>query len=383
MKKSKKLLKYMPTFTFCLLIFLIPVLYLTIKDTDFSPLEKRKLSQFPKPTVETVFNGKFGKDFETYLNDQMPLRTFFVGTNAYYDQLSGRNGMNGIYNAKDDYLMVTPIKETPILENNIKYISEFVETINTPSYICVVPSSGYIYENELPANHCEYNDREIIGKIENNFTNFKNTKFINIIDSFKSLSKGEQLYYRTDHHWTSLGAYECYRILGGHMNFTPTPQNSFDVEKYDNFYGTNYSKSALWFTPGETLEIWNNTNRPENSLNVAITEAGEVTVAHDVFFRENLNTNDQYTAYLDGNHAKVTIQNPNAEKNKKLLILRDSYSHCLAPFLADNYSEIILIDVRYYLNPVSEIVKSEGIDEILILYSLDSIVNSTDIAGIY
>lgn len=383
MKKSKNFLKYTPTFAFCIIIFLIPILYVVIKDSEFSTLEKRKLSQFPTPTVETVFNGQFGKDFETYLNDQMPLRTFFVGTNAYYDQLSGRNGTNGIYNAKDDYLMVTPVEEIPTLENNIKYISEFIENIDTQTYICVVPTSGYIYSNELPANHYEYKDGEIIGKIKNNFTNFKNAEFIDLIDSFKSLSKGEQLYYKTDHHWTSLGAYECYNILGEHMNFTPTPRDEFTIEKYDNFYGTNYSKSALWFTPSETLEIWDNKNRPENSIKMYITEAGEITVSDELFFRENLDTNDQYTAYLDGNHAMVTITNENAKTDKKLLILRDSYSHCLAPFLADNYSEIVLIDVRYYLNPVSEIVKDKGIDEILILYSLDSIVDSTDIAGIY
>ena len=383
MKKNKNLLRYMPTFAFCVIIFVIPILYFAIKDSDFSTLEKRKLSQFPKPTVETVFNGKFGKDFETYLNDQMPLRTFFVGTNAYYDQISGRNGMNGIYNAKDNYLMVTPVEDNPTLENNIKYIGEFIDGIDTKTYICVVPTSGYIYDSKLPSNHYDYNDEKIIDKSENSFTNVDNTEFINIIDNFKSLSKSEQLYYKTDHHWTALGAYECYKILGEKMRFTPTPQDSFEVESYDGFYGTNYSKSALWFTPGETLEIWDNNNRPEGSIKMYINEGGEVTISDKLFFRENLDTNDQYTAYLDGNHAMVTIQNENADSDKKLLILRDSYSHCLAPFLTDNYSEIVLIDVRYYLNPVSHIVREQGIDEILILYSLDSIVNSTDIAGIF
>ena len=383
MVKNKNILKYMPAIVFCLMIFAIPVLYVMIADSDFSALEKRKLSQFPTPTVETVFNGKFGKDFETYLNDQMPLRTFFVGTNAYYDQISGRNGLNGIYNSKDDYLMVTPVKESPTLENNIKFLSEFVESINVPSYICVVPTSGYIYESELPSNHYKYRDSEIIGKVESSFTGLKNTEFINLIDNFRAISKGEQLYYKTDHHWTSLGAYECYKILGDKMGFAPTAQESFDIESYSGFYGTNYSKSALWFTPGETLEIWNNKNRPSGSIKMYINEGGEVTVSDELFFRGNLDTNDQYTAYLDGNHAMVTIKNENADSDKKLMILRDSYSHCLAPFLADNYSEIVLIDVRYYLNPVSEIVKQQGIDQILILYSLDSIVNSTDIAGIF
>ena len=383
MKKNENMLKYMPTFTFCIMIFLIPILYISIKDSDFSPLEKRKLSQLPEITAERVFDGKFGKDFETYLNDQMPLRTFFVGTNSYYDQLSGRNGLNGIYNAKDDYLMVTPVNETAALENNIKYINEFIDDMQKPSYVCIVPTSGFIYNDKLPENHYEYRDDKIIGKIENSFTNVKNVSFINLIDSYRSISKTKQLYYKTDHHWTSLGAYECYKILGDKMRFTPTSQENFTIEKYDGFHGTNYSKSALWLTPSEPLEIWDNNLHTDDSINVVISENGELTFSDSLFFRENLNTDDQYTAFLDGNHDKVIITNKNAETDKKLLILRDSYCHCLAPFLADNYSEIVLIDMRYFRTPVSDIIREEQIDEILFLYSLDSIVTSTDIAALF
>lgn len=382
-KLSKDLVKYMPALAFCLIIAVIPIMYLAIPDSDFSSLEKRKLSQMPKPTFKTVFNGKFGKDFETYLNDQMPMRTFFVGTNAYYDLLSGRNGQSGIYKADDDYLMVTPVEEGTVLQNNIKYVSEFIEDVETPSYICIVPSSGYIYADKLPANHYEYHDGDIIGMITNNFTNFKNAQFVDITEPFELLSKTEQLYYRTDHHWTSKGAYECYKTLGSYMGFKPSDESDFDIESYSGFYGTNYSKSALWGTKEEAIELWNNKYIPEGTVEVAIDDNGEITTSNDMFFRENLKTNDQYTTFLDGNHAKVTITNHHAESHKKLLVLRDSYSHCLAPFLAANYEEITLIDLRYYLEPVSQIVKSETIDQILIIYSIDSIVNSTDIAGMY
>ena len=384
MKKNVNILKYMPAFTFCIMIFLIPILYILISDSEFSPLEKRKLSQLPEITVERVFNGKFGKDFETYLNDQMPLRTFFVGTNAYFDQLSGRNGLNGIYNAKDDYLMVIPVKEISTLDNNIKYIGEFIDDMKKSSYVCIVPTSGFIYNDKLPSNHYEYRDDEIIGKIENSFTGISNVSFINLIDNYRSMAESKQLYYKTDHHWTSQGAYECYKILGEKMKFSPTSEENFTIEKYDGFHGTNYSKSALWLTPSEPLEIWVNREQQPSSVSVSISEGnGEFIMSDSLFFRENLNTQDQYTAFLDGNHDKVIITNKNAETDKKLLILRDSYSHCLAPFLADNYSKIVLIDMRYFRTPVSDIVEKEQIDDILFLYSLDSIVTSTDIAALF
>lgn len=379
----KKYLKFAPSLVFFIVIFLIPILYLVISDSEYSTLEKRKLSQFPQPTLKTVFSGEFGEDFETYLNDQMPLRTFFVGTNAYYDKLSGRNGMSGIYSGKDDYLLVTPVNDKPVLDNNINFIGEFIDEIKKPTYVCIVPSSGYINNDKLPFNHYDYNDASLIEKVKEGFSPYSNCTFIDITDNFKQLSKTEQLYYKTDHHWTSLGAYECYSILGSNMGFTPTERSMFNVEIYDGFYGTNYSKSALWFTPSETLEVWENKERSEKPVSLFISESREVTTTDSLFFRENLDTTDQYTVFLDGNHAVVTIKNEYAENDKNLLLLRDSYSHCIAPFLADNYSEIILVDVRYYLEPVSDIVISNDIDDILLLYSLDSIVNSTDLAGIY
>ncbi len=381
--KNKLKLKYLPAYVFCIIIFAVPVLYLSVKDSEFSSLEKRNLSQLPIPGVESVFKGDFGKDFETYLNDQMPFRTFFVGVNAYYDLLSGRNGMSGIYSAKDDYLTVTPVKENSTFNNNLKYLGEFVETADVPSYICTVPSSGYIYDDKLPLNHYEYKDGQIISKIEDSLGSIENVRVVNITDTFKQLKNDEQLYYKTDHHWTSQGAYECYKLLGESMNFTPTPKESFNIESCGGFYGTNYSKSGLWLKPSESIELWVNEKRQKNSLRVCVFEGEDVTFSDDCFFRDNLKTNDQYTAFLDGNHGIVTISNKNAQTDKKLLVLRDSYSHCLAPFLADNYSLVTLVDIRYYFKPVSDLVKEQDIDEILIIYSIDSIVNSTDIAGIY
>lgn len=387
MKKPENLkayVKYMPTAVFCLFIFAVMIMYIVIPDSDFSALEKRSLSDMPKPAVNTALDGSFGKDFETYLADQMPLRTFWVGTNAYYNLFSGRNGQNGVYKAKDDYLMAEPVRDNPLLEKNISYINEFIENVQIPSYVCIVPTSGYIYSNELPAVHYEYNDDDIIEKAHELFRETSEyTKFVDITDKFKELSADEQLYYKTDHHWTSLGAYECYKLLGKAMGFTPTNIRDFEIESHDGFYGTNYSKSALWFTPSESIELWKNTNHSGNSITVSLQDGEDVTVSNSMFFEENLNTQDQYTVFLGGNHAMVRIKNEQYSGDKKLLVLRDSYSHCIAPFLADNYSEIVLIDLRYYKDNVSELVKSEEIDQLLVLYSLDSIVNSTDIAYLF
>ena len=183
----KKYIKLAPIAAFCLMLFIMPIMYLITPDSDYSPLEKRKLSQFPIPTAETVFSGEFGEDYETYLSDQVPFRTFFVGTNAYYDLFSGRNGIGGIYRGNDNYLLVSPVKINSTFEKNVQYIDEFLDELKVPSYICIVPSSGFINEDKLPTNHYEYNDDTIIEEVYSRLESDTNIS-INITDLFRSLA---------------------------------------------------------------------------------------------------------------------------------------------------------------------------------------------------
>ncbi len=382
--KTDTPLKFLPLILFCAVIFAVFILYIILPKETYSSQEKRVLADMPEFSAETLLSGDFGEDFEDYLTDHMPLRTLFVGMNAYYDLYSGRNGSNGVYKCSDGYLIAESVEYTENMDKNVSYIDEFAQTVGVPTYMCIVPSAGYIMSDKLPANHHEYTDNDIIAKAcEDLSAGTAGIEYIDITEDFLELSGSVQLYYKTDHHWTSRGAYECYTVLAGTMGFTPTPESSFSIESYDGFYGTSYSKAALWNTPSETLELWRNTSRAAGSVTVTITENGKSFVSDDMYFTENLETDDMYTAYLDGNHGYVTIENTAAELDETLLVIRDSYTHCLAPFLADNYSKVILIDVRYYKETVSALAQEEGVDVILALYSVDSIVNSTDIAYLY
>ena len=379
----KKAIRYLPSAVFCAAIFVIGIMFLLGGQKDYSPLEKRKLAQFPEVSAESVFDGSFGRDFESYLNDQMPLRNFFVGVNSYYDKLCGRNGSNGIYSGKDGYLFTAPLDRTDMMNNNLKFIGEFIDDTGFDCTVCVIPSSGYVNSEKLPTVHPDYKDNELIAAIESEITSHPNARFVNITDEFVQLADDEQLYYRTDHHWTSQGAYECCKMLAEPLGYTAAGKDSFEIEQYQGFYGTNYAKSGLWFTPSETLEIWNRKNRTPGSIKVVFSENGEEKAYDGMFFRDNLDSQDMYTAFLDGNHGCVTITNSSVDNGKSLLVLRDSYTHCLAPFLADYYSKIVLIDLRYYVMSVSELARNEGIDDVLFLYSLDSMVSTPDPAGVY
>ncbi|MGN1457387.1 MAG: DHHW family protein [Acutalibacteraceae bacterium] len=382
--KIKNSLKYMPTVVFCAFIFMIFILYILLPKNSYSAEEKRNLSSMPEPTADTIFNGEFEQDFETFLSDQMPMRTFFVGTNAYCSLYSGHNGSNGIYKGSDGYLFTKPVEYSELLDKNISYISEFAEKTEIPTYMCIVPTSAYIMQDKLPKNHYEYKDDELINTAKADLRKSdSNINFIDLIPSFSEKSGSEQLFYKTDHHWTSTGAYTAYGVIADSMGLNAMPKSEFSITTHNDFYGTSYAKSALWLTKPDTIELWKNKNHTNSTISVYIKDGQKEINSNSMFFDENLSTDDKYTAFLDGNHGYVKITNNDNKSAKKLLIIRDSYAHSLAPFLADNYSEITLIDLRYYKSPVSTLIKEQNIDETLILYGLDTITTDTNIAYLF
>ena len=118
----KKVLSYLPAILFIGFIFVMMVLWLVLPKESYSPQEKRVLADFPELTTETLLNGDFQKELDTYLSDHMPARNFFVGLNADYDLLSGRNGAKGIYLGQDVYLFPKPERNDENLEKNAGFI---------------------------------------------------------------------------------------------------------------------------------------------------------------------------------------------------------------------------------------------------------------------
>ena len=145
----------------------------------------------------------------------------------------------------------------------------------------------------------------------------------------------------------------------------------------DGFYGTAYSKSGLWLTKPDTLDIY---EEDGGDYTVTITEGTESKVYDSLYFPAHLAEKDQYPVFLDGNHALVKIENHRCSNGKKLLILKDSFAHCFATFLAANYETIYMVDLRYCRLPVREQLAADGVTELLVLYGAENLATSTDVA---
>lgn len=373
-----KIGKYIPAVVFLIFIYGMALWFLFSPKTDYSSSEKRYLQKFPDANVEKVLSGEFGSEFETFFADQFPQRNTWVGINAYTTLAEGNNGASGVYNCKNGYLINKPVSTDNNLDKNVGAVVDFAKTIDAPTTVMLVPSTGYIADDVLPTFHDKYNDDEDISKISSTLSKDK-IGFVDLRERFKSEYKnGSQLYYKTDHHWTTKGAYTGYQELCKALGVTPIDDSTLKKDSYPDFYGTIYSSSGFWLTPPDNIEIWSNPKNSDKNISVKITEGANVKTSGSMYFTDHLKEDDKYPVFIDGNHALTEITNTNA-KNGTILLIKDSFSHSLAPFLAENYSKVVLVDLRYYKESVSQLVSTYNPEQVVVLYGIDNLATDTDI----
>ena len=359
------------TILFCLFVGVMALGIVLLPKKEVSVNEKRKLAGFPSFSIEKVINGKWETDFERYISDHFPSRDAFAAADSYYMLYTGRNGSNGVYKGKEGYLINTPVKcDYSKLNDNIEAINSFAEMTGLKTTLMVVPSTGYIMSDKLPDIHQEYNDGYILNSV---IKQLVNVNFIDLTDEFNLHKDSVQLYYKTDHHWTSDGAYTAYNKWAEFEKLGVREKRDYKIEKTDGFFGTTYSKSALWNENPDSIETW------EYPIDVTVTI--DNTDKYDsMFFKEHLNEMDKYPVYLDGNHAFERIVNNDNPNAKKILVIKDSYAHSFVPFMIENCSQIDMVDLRYYLDSVSDLTKENEYDEALVLYGISNLCEASDLA---
>ena len=376
--KSGKL-RFAPAVLFIAFIFGLAIWFVVNPKADYSSSEKRYLQQFPETSVDTVLSGEFSEKFETYFADNFPQRNMWVGLNSYYNLGIGLNGRNGVYNSADGYLINVPVDKENYVRKNIRVLAEFKEKIgDVPMTVMLAPSTGYIATDKLPLIHDSYNDDTYFAETAKTLGE-SGVNFVDLRETFKQkYAEGVQLYYRTDHHWTTDGAYEGYVKLCEKLGVQPADKDSFAKTAYGGFYGTTYSTSGYWLTKPDSITVYDNQENTDKNITVKISEDGKDNHYGSMFFYNHIDEDDKYPVFLDGNHALTEIQNKNA-KNGTIVVIKDSFSHSLAPFLAENYSKVVLVDLRYYKQSVSDLIKKENPEQVVALYGIDNLATDTDI----
>lgn len=344
---------------FCGFLAAVALGYL-LPGTDFSEMEKRFLAKKPVLTWDSLFSGTWSKGTEEYLSDHVAGRNLFVGINAYLERLAGRQHLKDIWAEEGKLLEAPAPRDDDAIARNLRAINSLSETLNQKVHLMIVPSAGWA------AGVDGYTDSDSIDAAYAEAG--ANVVPVSVTEIFRGRP---ELYYNTDHHWTSQGAYLGYEAFAAAAGREVRPADAFEVKVVDGFQGSTFSRSALWLTPSEPVELW------QGSSQITVTN-GENPEPHDgIFYMERLEEADKYTVFLDGNHSIVRISNP--ECTGKLLVIRDSYSNCLGGFLAESYGEVVLVDLRYYRQPVSVLVTEEGFDDILVCYNSANFLTDTNL----
>ena len=359
------------------IIVVVQAAFWMLPRRPFSENEKRVLAEAPQINAAGVADGSVFRSIESYLSDHFPGRNLWVGANAYLERAEGRGATEDIVCGTDGWLFTAPVSEDrETLWDNMQAITTFAGRQSVPVTMMAVPSAGAVVSDKLPALHLPYPDADLLEEARRIAGN--TLHWVDLYTDFCSAEQPERLYYRTDHHWTSEGAYRAYCLLMEELGQSSVPRDDFTVEQISGFYGTSYSKSGLWLTEPDTLELWTGSDIQAVTTVYDANRADPVT-REGMFFREYLEDADKYPVFLSGNHARVHIET-NADSGKRLLVIKDSYAHALAPFLAEEYSTIDLIDLRYFKQQtISSWLEENPADEILLVYGLSSLAEDKNL----
>ncbi|SFQ48270.1 DHHW protein [Lachnospiraceae bacterium XBB1006] len=358
---------------FFLLIFAGLFGYMLCSDVKFSEDENRYLAGQPNFSAEALFSGDYTDGMNKYATDQFPLRSLAITIKTQVQKLMGVKDSNGVYFGKNGQLM---LKKSPSefkekkFQNNLAAIEAFAgRNKDMTVSVLLAPTAAGIYESRLPSYAVDYNQKELLLKAEARLENLKNVKFINTEPIF-NMHLRENLYYSTDHHWTTKGAYYAYQEFCKENGIQPVDYNAQPVS--NGFYGTLYSKVLPWNMEPDTVEA------QEVKGNITVSHQMGKTVTDTVYDKSKLKIKDKYQYFLGGNDGEVTIKTDN-KNGKHLLVIKDSYANCFLPFLTEQYESIHVVDLRYFNDNLTMYMKGNDINEALVLYNLNNFDEDTSV----
>lgn len=348
------------TILFCAFIGGMGIISLLLPDQDFSPLENRYLQKPPKLSLEALSSGKFMEDAEDYVSDHIVGRDFWVAAKAWSERLSGKKENEGVYFGAQDTLINRVDEPDPAkLDKDMGYLDALVGNVDVPVYFGLIPSAAEIWADRLPKGAPTADEKAIIDKLY--FSTGAAT-----IDLYAALAahSGEELYYRTDHHWTSLGAFYGANAILDALGMEPLALSDYrKTTVTDQFYGTSFSTSGVRWLPPDQIDTY----VPEEGVKVTSYFKGTPEPGR-LYADGYLAVKDKYSYFLGGRQPLCVVEKEGSD-GPKVLLIRDSYSDSLAPFLTQRFSELHLFDPRDNLTSVKGYVEQHDIDAVIVLYS--------------
>ena len=376
---------------FVLLLGSVAIAFWLIPDRDFSARENRALQTLPRFDAQKLFSGELSRAYNDYYADQFPARDLFVTVKGALELLSGKGENNGILigrggqlakrlfdtaradkNASTDSDVIDAVH----LQNAAEGINRATRNAEAPLVVLLtgrtadVAASAFLY----PTNASDAMLQTLRENVD------YSARYLDLVPTYRTLyANGEYVYYRTDHHWTTLGAYYAYcEILKAYgMEKDIIPAESFQKEIVSNdFYGTFASASGFHFVSPDRVELWILGNEDD----FLVTADGRV-LDGGFYNRAHLSGNDKYSIFLDGTHDVVTVTKKDGQNRPTLAIFKDSFANSVAPFLAQHFDLVLynLSSPRTDYTDVTAYTRAADADAALVLYTLGNVIETDKI----
>ena len=387
------------TALFLVLIFGFGAAFWIIPDADFSPEENRPLQTFPTVNAESWLDGQVSSRLITYYSDQFPLRNAWVGLHALGELGAGRGESNGVLVGQNGQLAVrrfdaylsrferledTDCYSSSHVDRGLAAVVSLQQTLqkkNIPLCVLLAPRTIDVTVSDFayPSDISDGLDATIQSAMQAGGVNS-----VELMETFRRMHEnGEYVYYRTDHHWTTKGAYTAYVAVmeSWGMGDQVLPESYFTVREVPDFYGTTHSRAGLFFIPADTLEIWEAPDDSDSRYTVfELNGDSTKTIIESGFISEKyLSEKDKYGAFLDGTHRMLFIMDQEAaargESRPRLLLARDSFANSMVPFLARHF-DICMVNLSGGMTNLSQLCEEYGCRRVLIVCNRENLIAS-------
>lgn len=352
---------------FAAILVVVPVMTFIMNPSEarpFSENENRYLSAFPKVSFDEFQNEKMQKGIEDWFSDRIWGREMWIKVRNGTERLIGKTDVKGIYTAGGRMMEIwNGGNGTDFIKSNLKAMDNFAKKYpDKPMYFLLAPTSQEVYSELFPQGAPISSQSEMLELCRENLTKVQT---INVMPTMK-LHANEYIYYRTDHHWTTYGAYLAYYDAAKAMGLKPAELSGFDIEHVsDSFRGTLYSKTLDDSITPDVMDYYH--SKDVKQIKLTIKTSDEVNTYDDIYFREFLDVKDKYSSFLGQNSPFMSIET--GSDGPSLLIFKDSYAHCFIPFLLSHYSKISVFDMRYFNDNISVYAKMKDYDSVMFIYN--------------
>ena len=377
--RQRKVQEKLVGIIFILTLFLFLIINVIVPDREKSVQENRMLATKPKFRLSSLISGDYDEKFEAYMDDQFVGRDVWRKLKVTVDRIGGSRLENGVYIGTNGQLLEQiEVADENHLAANIKAIKSFSESQSKiPVRMMLVPDAANVLNHSLPALAKPEDQTQMFSMVRKDLGD--SVEWIDVSTELNK-HKTEKIYYKTDHHWTTLGAFYAFQAAAPSLGIEGDLSGKYvSYAVSDSFNGMLASKSGVNLGEKEQIDIYVPTEEDTDLIVDYVDEGKRSTSLYD---SSKLKEKDQYTVFLGGNSSLLDIRTVSTS-TKRLLLVKDSFANSFIPFLTPYYREIVVVDPRYYSGTINDLMDSYRISEVLFLYSGNTFFKDNNISGVF